>query len=84
MKKNYSKPEIMFEDFSLSTNIASCSIKIEGHSQGACAYTIYDEFGGEDKVFLSEMGACSYKEVDGDYNGICYHSFADDKTLFNS
>lgn len=83
MKKTYTKPQIIFEDFILSANIAgNCEVKTETSSRGNCAYTYIDEFFGEMKLFTLDVGACSDKEQDG-YNGICYHTFADN-SLFNS
>ena len=83
MKKTYTAPEILFEDFVLSTNIAGdCDPKTGTPSQGTCAYTYEDEFLGTVKLFVSDVDACKTVEADGEYNGICYHTFAD--TLFNS
>ena len=37
MKKIYSKPEIMFDSFTLTTNIAAgCGKKIDTHVNGVC------------------------------------------------
>ena len=45
MRKAYSKPQIMFEDFTLSTNIAAgCEVKTNTPSQMQCAYG-EDDFG---------------------------------------
>lgn len=72
MKKAYSKPEIVFESFSLSQNIAA-----------GCEYTDPKdpdlEFTGLGFAFTSEAN-CSYQVPnqvggDGEYNGICYHVF---------
>lgn len=86
MKKTYSKPEIMFEDFTLSVNIASgCDTKVEGHSSGSCGYST-----GGVIVFLETVTGCLDgialpKEMDGTHNGICYHTPTDDfANLFNS
>ena len=84
MKKTYSKPEIMFEDFSLSTNIASCGTKIEGQSSGNCAYVVKNEF-TTSYIFTSDIpDVCTTPEADGEYNGICYYTVADSAVLFNS
>lgn len=81
MKKAYVKPEIMFEDFTLSTNIAGdCEVIINNSTRGDCAYTLRT---GE-SVFTSNYGVCTTKEADGDYNGICYHVPIDSNNLFNS
>jgi hypothetical protein len=40
MKKVYTKPEIMFEDFTLSTNIAGdCEGEFVNATKGSCAVT---------------------------------------------
>ena len=71
MKKRYTKPEIMFEDFTLSTNIAGdCEVKTWTPNSGTCAMIWQDEFLGEIKVFMSDMGDCTTKEADGEYNVI--------------
>ena len=80
MKKIYSKPEIMFEDFALSESIAGdCETKINNQTRGSCAYILRT---GE-HVFTG-ISACTTDEQDGDYNGICYHVPIDTRNLFNS
>ena len=83
-KKPYQKPEIVYEDFSLSTNIAgNCDTIIDNSSQGACAYiTVYA--GATKHVFVDTVQACTTKDADGDYNGICYHVPVETTNLFNS
>ena len=84
MKRAYSKPEIMFESFSLSTNIAGdCEVRTNTPAQGVCAYTYEDEFGGTVTLFTSKVAACGDTEVSDEYGGICYHTFANNN-LFNS
>ena len=84
MKKTYMRPEIMFESFTLSTNIAGdCQIKTWTPSEGNCAYTYEDEFFGELYLFVDGVTACKDNDADGEYNGICYHAPADNN-LFNS
>lgn len=81
MKKSYSKPEIFFEDFSLSTSIAgSCDKIIDNATKYVCAY--YDERHNK-YVFTDDIGACTTKNEDGT-NGICYHTPIDTSDLFNS
>lgn len=82
MKKEYQKPEIMFEDFSLSVNIAGdCSLIVGNPSEGQCPYVTRTGL----NVFTSDMvGICTTHEDDGDYNGICYHVPIDSGSLFNS
>lgn len=84
MKKTYSKPQIVFESFSLSTNIAGdCGIKIETQSLDMCGM----DYGFMGRVFLSGMGDCAGFPVaadDGSFNQICYHVPIDSRALFNS
>lgn len=83
MKKTYTKPEIMFEDFTLTSNIAaSCTVKTYTPSSGECAYIVPDEFLGDIYYFTDDVNACKTKEADG-FNGICYHA-PYDADLFNS
>lgn len=84
MKKRYSKPEIMFEDFSVSNSIAGgCNAIISGHSYGTCPYKTMDEFLGEVNIFIEDFAVCTTVEADGEHNGICYH-VPYDNNLFNS
>ena len=72
MKKVYSKPEIFFESFALSQNIATCEYtdpndpdlymtgKGFAFTDGAnCQFQVPNQAGG-----------------DGEFNGICYHVFS--------
>ena len=84
MKKVYTKPEIMFETFTLSENIAGdCNTIIDSANSGNCAYEVYDEFLGIQNIFVTGVDACKITEADGEYNGICYHT-PYDEALFNS
>lgn len=84
MKKAYSKPHILFEDFTLSTNIAGdCEIDTDTKSNNDCGLN----FSGV-MVFLTGMGGCSGIQVDnvggdGEFNKICYH-VPYGQNLFNS
>lgn len=89
MKKVYKKPEIMFEDFTLSTNIAGdCEKKTNTQNSGTCAYTVATKYGSWE-VFTDAVSACTTKEstldgvADGVYNSICYH-VPYGENLFNS
>ena len=81
MKKLYSKPEIMFESFSVSTNIAGgCGIPTHTPSEGNCAY----EASGV-MIFTDAVSQCAVKAPgDAAYNGLCYHVPIDTGSLFNS
>lgn len=87
MKKVYSKPEIMFEDFTLTTNVASgCDVPTNLPSQNECGM----DFSGV-VVFMTGMTGCTGVQIDptapngdGEYNGICYHVFSDERNIFAS
>ncbi len=77
MKKNYSKPEILFEDFSVSCSIATCEEEANS-ADNVCGY--YMTTLGKN-VFVSGIDGCKYTEVtpfdgnglDGQYGTLCYH-----------
>ena len=82
MKKAYSKPDIVFENFSLSTNIAAgCEVKTN-FAQNQCGY----KFAPGIVIFLEGVNGCVKPVVDGDgqFNGICYHNPSDDNNIFSS
>ena len=75
MKKTYTKPEIMFEDFTLSTNIASgCEVKTRTPSENQCGVNASGI-----NVFIEGMTGCEGFPVpdngggDGEFGNICYH-----------
>lgn len=77
MKKIYSKPEIAFESFSLSQNIAAgCEYTDPKHPDLYFTGIGYAFTTGCDVKFSDGGG-------DGEYNGICYH-VPTDNNLFNS
>jgi len=85
MKKAYSKPEIVFENFSLSTNIAGdCEFKTNTWTYNLCGL----ESTGIGTVFMSSMSVCSFPadmvgDDDAKYGNICYH-VPYGENLFNS
>ncbi len=85
MKKAYTKPEIMFEDFSLNNSItAGCSVRVDGPSQGTCPYKVISGR-KTNNIFMTTMDLCDTYEDDDEYNGLCYHIFMEGAdSLFNS
>lgn len=84
MKRAYEKPDIIFEDFSLSTSIAlNCEVLANSNS-GTCPYVETDGRGNTLNVFTETVTGCVYKPANGDYNGLCYHNPYDANNLFNS
>ena len=84
MNKTYTKPDIMFEDFSLSTSIAdNCSVKTMTAHQWSCAVQF-----GTMKVFTSEVIGCRQAGCtiieSGEFNGLCYHVPTNSKNIFMS
>lgn len=77
MKKKYCKPEIMFESFTLSTNIAGdCGDRAE---LLAADYACGKMFSDGRTVFMSGMYGCGDVLVEPDQDGdgawgtLCYH-----------
>ena len=84
MKKMYSKPVIMFESFTLSTNIAGdCSEPfVNNASKGSCG--VLTSSGAA--IFVDRTTGCSIPDSDKDdmYDGLCYHVPTEYNALFNS
>ena len=84
MKKEYKKPEIMFEDFSLNTNIAgNCENLVNNPQQGTCAVITSGGFA----VFDGDVPECVYTAQQLGINaedGFCYHIPVEYNNLFNS
>ncbi len=86
MKKIYSKPEIIFEDFTLSENIAgNCEGIVGNPSKGSCAV---NGTGGI-VMFDGSVSACDYSPEDMNgtadmWDGYCYHVPTEYSNLFNS
>lgn len=83
--KKYIKPIIVFESFTLSTNIAAdCNVMtndyIDFHSCGIW-------FDGLGFMFTSDWAGCVENPPPadgGEFYGFCYHYPSDDTRLFNS
>ena len=87
MKKCYEKPEIFFENFSLSTCIASnCDEPFRLMAQYVCG--IPDSNGLGMTIFTTSIdgSTCSVNGdgMDDTYDGFCYHVSAGGAMLFNS
>ena len=87
MGKIYTKPDIVFESFSLSTSIAAgCEVKTNTPYAGTCGFKF-----GAVTVFITGVTGCTYKLpferdnwVDENGNAFCYHNPSEDSNLFNS
>ena len=86
MKKTYVKPEIVFENFSLTQNIAGgCEGIVDNPSKGNCAVI----GSGNQFIFDGSIGQCEFspEELNGEsdkWNGFCYHVPTEYNNLFNS
>lgn len=82
MKKVYEAPEILFEDFSLSTSISAGCDKIIN----PLLYTCGVYYPGIGMIFVEGNTGCSVKMEDTfeTSDGYCYHVPNEDKNLFNS
>lgn len=87
MKKTYTKPEISFESFLMSTNIAgTCEGIVDNPTKGTCAVVGT----GGIAMFDSKVGsACVFKPEDmggkkDEWDGFCYHVPTEYSNLFNS
>lgn len=81
MKKVYSKPEIIFEDFALSTNIAGpCEYRVN-ISDNACGVKF-----GKDVIFITGVTGCKEIVVEGStlYDELCYHNPYESNNAFAS
>lgn len=86
MKRIYSKPDIMFEDFTLSTSIAAgCAITNPVQTQDVCAVR-WNMGGDYINIFNSGVGACDpqFSPIFSENDSICYHNPSDENRLFNS
>ena len=82
MKKAYKKPEIVFENFSLSTSIAAgCENPTNLPSKNQCGL----DFSGL-MVFMNGMTGCEDIQIaeGDDFDGICYHVPTEQNNLFTS
>lgn len=85
MKKMYSKPEIMFESFAMSTNIASgCEVKTKNPVEGTlCGYKPDDRWTGDAIFETAGVLGCDSTPPTG-MDAICYHVPDESYNLFSS
>lgn len=81
MKKIYSKPEIMFESFTLSENIAGdCDVKVTTMAENICGY-LDPRDPIRKPVFNSSISGCERHPSE---DTVCYHNPTETSNLFNS
>ena len=79
MKKRYEKPQIVFEDFAMTTNIAGdCEFTTTNPTRGSCGYPTRNGI-----VFITELTGCKHHRPDTN-DALCYHVPIDTHTIFNS
>jgi hypothetical protein len=82
MRKQYSKPNILFESYSLSTNIAAgCEKKTTNLGVDICGADW-----GNRVIFTDTVQGCVSAVLEGsaEYNGLCYHNPSEDYNVFLS
>ena len=81
MKKEYCKPDVFFEDFTLNTNIAAACEERPFNHTDHCGV-----LWGHSIIFTSSMTGCSSEVIDGtpQYNGLCYHNPSESYNVFMS
>ena len=68
MKKVYMKPEIVFEDFSLSTSIAACDNEVNSADLNSCGV----DDGDGNMIMNQGVTGCAYTPP-GIQDKVCYH-----------
>ena len=87
MKKEYTKPQVVFEDFSLSTGIAANCEKDANFAKGSCGVIHYAP---GITIFTNAAMGCLTVQTEqiptgyGQYDGLCYHNPSETYNLFNS
>lgn len=84
MKKTYNAPELLFEEYELSTSIAgNCGNKLYQDAIRAGSWTTCSvDMGDGDFLFVNGKNDCNMDPYED--ATICYENFATDKMLFNS
>ena len=80
MKKTYAKPQIVFESFQLTANIAGdCNTRPNSADEATCGY--YDN----GWIVFQNSAVCNFPAgPDGKHNGLCYHVPTGDMSVFTS
>lgn len=79
MRKRYEKPKLYYEQFSLSSEIASCA-NIATFEMNGCPVSV-EELGGA--TIFPDTGICDWYTPNAD-DMICYHVPTDDMSVFSS
>ena len=91
MKKKYSKPGIIIEDFKLVESIASYCEGVKpggtGSTQGKGNYADKSSCGwdfGNMTIWISGVEGCKIEQPDIPYNGMCYNNPNGGNSIFGS
>lgn len=86
MKKAYSRPDIIFEDFSLSTSIAAgCTATLDNPTENVCGLKFDNTTVFLDAVYYCQTANGGTPVDDGKVgDGVCYHVPETTNNLFNS
>lgn len=81
MKKVYTKPQIAFESFQLTSNIAGdCTTRPHLTDETTCGYRVDDSW-----IIFQGNPPCNFPiGQDGRYDKICYHVPTGDISVFTS
>ena len=84
MKREYAKPIIVFEDFTLNTSIASgCEAKTDLQAMGNCGW-IPNAHWKQGAIFMDSSTGCVITPSQAGYDTLCYHVPNESYNLFNS
>jgi hypothetical protein len=80
MRKTYSKPDIHFDNFALSTNVAAnCEFQTPLPRADECGIPYFNWI-----VFQSELQGCNKISESGIWDSMCYHQPTETNNLFTS
>ena len=79
MKRPYTKPDILFDSFSMSESIASCEVEAN-FQKGSCGVTMTESI----VLFSNSVTVCSWPVEDGQFDGLCYHVPFESHNVFGS
>ena len=85
MKKAYVKPQIIIEDFSLSTNIAlNCEVETSVPNVNDRCGIRYDGDMFDGWIIFSDWCDLTPQDAGGKYDSLCYDNPSEDYNLFAS
>ena len=87
MKKVYTAPQILFESFTMSTNIAAgCDSIVGNPSKGSCAVlgSAGEKFFSGTMVDICDFNVEEFGQAPDMWDGFCYHVPNENSDLFNS